>query len=77
MRKVMAIVLGAALALSFAGMGSDAEAKKKVKASKAKLCMGTSFDGKKTSFRCKASESCCYDGIMAKGNCVPAGTVCF
>ena len=78
MRKFIAIALGTALALSFAAVtGTDAEAKKKASAPKAKLCMGTTFEGKKVNFRCKANESCCYDGLMAKGNCVPAGQVCF
>ena len=77
MRGMIAIALSAALALSFAvSSGSDALAAKK-SVPKSKLCTATTIDNKKVSFRCKASEKCCYDGLMAKGNCVPANQVCF
>ena len=74
--SAVAMTVALALALSFS-VSTEAEAKKKSKAPKAKLCQATSIDKKKVSFRCKANESCCYDGLMAKGNCVPAGQVCF
>lgn len=79
MRWMGVTALGAALVLAFSlPMSSDAEAsKRKASAQKAKMCTGTTFDGKKVSFRCKANESCCFDGLMAKGNCVPKGQVCF
>ena len=78
MRKLIAVALGAALAMSFAAtISTDAEAKKKASVPKAKLCQGPTFEGKKVSFRCKGNETCCYDGLMAKGNCVPQGQVCF
>jgi len=77
MRKVLAIVLGFALALSAVGLaGFDAEASKRTSAGKAKLCTGTTIDNKKVSFRCKASETCCFDAMMGKGNCTPKGQVC-
>lgn len=79
MRWISAIALSTALALAFTfTVSGEAEASKRKKAApKAKLCSGTTIDNKKVSFRCKASEKCCYDGLMAKGNCVPAGQVCF
>ena len=69
MRVAFAIMFAIA---AIAPMGMQAEAK-----GKNKLCQAMSLDNKKVSFRCKASEKCCYDGLMAKGNCVPAGQVCF
>ena len=79
MRKLIVVAVSALLALSFAGVfATDADAKrKKASAPKSKLCTATTIDNKKVSFRCKANESCCYDGLMAKGNCVPQGQVCF
>lgn len=77
MRTISAIALSAALAFAFTfSVSGDAEAKR-AKAPKSKACSAMSLEGKKVSFRCKASESCCYDGLMAKGNCVPAGQICF
>jgi hypothetical protein len=78
MRWMTAVALAVAMGLSFTMVGSgEAEAKKKASVAKSKSCKATTIDGKKVSFRCKASETCCYDGLMAKGNCVPAGQVCF
>jgi hypothetical protein len=79
MRWISALALAATMALAFTvSVSGDAEAaKKKPAVSKSKLCKATTIDNKKVSFRCKASESCCYDGLMAKGNCAPAGQVCF
>ena len=68
-----AVTLSLALSVS---VSTDVEAKK-AKAPKAKLCKATALDGKKVSFRCKADETCCYDGLMAKGNCAPKGQICF
>ena len=80
MRWFLALVLGLGVTLAMAlPMGSDAEAAKRKRApvGKAKLCTGATFEGNKVSFRCKANETCCFDGLMAKGNCVPAGQACF
>lgn len=78
LRWTSVVALGAALAFAFTlPLSSEAEAKKKASSPKAKACIGTAIDGKKVSFRCKASETCCFDGLMAKGNCVPKGQVCF
>ncbi len=75
MRKILAIAFAVAVGLSMS-MGTDAEAAKKSSA-KNKACVGTTIEGKKVKFSCKASESCCFDGLMAKGNCTPKGQVCF
>lgn len=79
MRLMGIVALGAALTLAFSlPMSSDAEAsKRKASAGKAKMCTGTTFEGKKVNFRCKANETCCFNGLMAKGNCVPQGQICF
>ena len=77
MRWISAFALSAAMALAVTiSVSGDAEAAKKA-APKSKLCKATTIDNKKVSFRCKASESCCYDGLMAKGNCAPKGQICF
>lgn len=78
MRWIGGAALGAALTFAMVlSISGEAEAKKKASVPKNKACIGTTIDGKKVSFRCKASESCCFDGLMAKGNCVPKGQVCF
>lgn len=78
MRSICALALGAALAFAFTVQtSSDAEAKKKASVPKNKACVGTTIDGAKVKFSCKASESCCFDGLMATKNCVPKGQVCF
>ena len=77
MRWVIALALGAVLGLSLVlPLGGDAEAARK-RPAKSKQCTATTIDNKKVSFRCKATETCCFDGLMAKGNCVPAGQACF
>ena len=68
MRVAIAIMFAIA---AIAPMSITAEAK-----GKNKLCMATSLDNKKVSFKCKAAEKCCYDAIMNKGTCAPAGQVC-
>lgn len=65
------IVFGAVLALALvAPMGGQAEAKR------GKSCSTTAMDGKKTKWRCKASEKCCFDWFANKGTCQPASSVC-
>lgn len=76
MRKILAIAFAVAVGLSFS-MGTDAEASKKKSSAKNKACVGTTIEGKKVKFSCKATENCCFDGLMAKGNCTPKGQVCF
>lgn len=80
MRRSMTVALGLAVAFALAmAAGGDAEASKRKKSSAAKnkACVGTTIDGKKVNFTCKATENCCFDGLMAKGNCTPKGQVCF
>ncbi len=78
MRWISAFAVTAALAFAVTvSTTGDAEAKKKAPVAKSKSCKATTMDNKKVSFSCKASESCCYDGLMAKGNCVPKGQPCF
>lgn len=76
MRKILAIAFAVAIGVSMS-MGTDAEAAKKKSVPKNKACVGTTIDGKKVKFSCKATENCCFDGLMAKGNCTPKGQVCF
>lgn len=78
MRFVNSLALGAAVAFAFTlVVSAEAEAKKKASTPKNKACVGTTIDGKKVKFTCKASETCCFDGLMATKNCVPKGQVCF
>ena len=71
MRWISALALG--VALEFAMPVTSAEAGKKPMS---KMCMGTDLAGKKISFKCSATEKCCFDAIMGKGTCTPAGGVC-
>ena len=67
-------LFGCALSMALAvPAGFEAEAKGK---KKNKLCMATAMDGKQTKWKCKAAEKCCYDWLMNKGTCAPAGQVC-
>lgn len=70
MRIAIAVMFGLA---AIVPMSVPADAAKK---GKNKLCMATSLDNKKVSFKCKAAEKCCYDSIMNKGTCVAASDVC-
>ena len=73
MKKVLAVALGALLAVSMIGGGSGgAEAKK---AAKSKSCAATSTQtGKKVSWSCKAEEICCFNNAINKGSCSPKAT---
>lgn len=73
MRWLGAVALGAMVALTFSvGSSVDAEAKKKA-APKSKACVATNTTtGKKVSWRCAATESCCYNSILNKSSCSPA-----
>lgn len=78
MRMIAAFALSFALALALSvSFSSEADAKKKASSGKNKACVGSTIDGKKVKFSCKATENCCFDGLMAKGNCTPKGQVCF
>ena len=68
MRVAIAVMFAIA---AIAPMSMSAQA-----AGKNKLCMATSLDNKKVSFKCKAAEKCCFDAIANKGNCVAAGQLC-
>ena len=70
MRVILAVMFAFA---AIAPMSFEASAAGKPKN---KLCMGTSLDNKKVSFKCKASEKCCFDAIANKGNCVASSAMC-
>ncbi|HXF53797.1 MAG TPA: hypothetical protein VNK52_06695 [Hyphomicrobiaceae bacterium] len=74
MRWLVAVLLGAILmaAMPVGGGDADAAAKKE----KSKACTVTGLDNKKVSWKCKASEKCCYDWITSKGTCVAASAIC-
>lgn len=75
MRWLAAIALGTAFAfsLSFA-MSSEAEAQKRGRG--AKMCSTNSMiTGKKMSWRCGATQRCCYNGFTDKGYC-SSGSAC-
>ena len=52
-------------------MGFEAAAAKRGKA-----CAMTAMDGKKSTWRCKASEKCCFNWFTNKGTCGPASGAC-
>ena len=74
MRIIAALGVSLAIALSTIAVStSGAEAAKKPKN---KQCIGTQLDGKKTKFKCKAGETCCYSALTNAGTCTPAGQIC-
>jgi hypothetical protein len=72
MRWFIAIAFGAALAVSMPSMSVDAAGKK----AKSKMCTGTDIVGKKVSFKCGATDKCCFDWLTGQGTCVPASGTC-
>ena len=70
MRLILAVMFGLAAVMP---MSIDANAAGKPKN---KLCTGMALDNKKVSFKCKASEKCCFDALAKKGTCVAANAVC-
>ena len=70
MRLILAIMFAVA---TIAPMSISADAAGKPKN---KQCSGTALDNKKVSFKCKASEKCCFDAMAAKGTCVASTAVC-
>ena len=67
-----------ALLLAFAAIGpmtTPSEAAKK--APKSKMCVATALDSKKISFKCMATEKCCFDTLTSTGSCIAASAVCF
>jgi hypothetical protein len=55
-----------------APMGFKAEARKH----KRQMCSVSMMDGKKVSWRCSASQKCCYSWFSGKGMCVGANDIC-
>ena len=75
MRWITALGLCAAFAMAFTFTGTgEVHAKR---GAKNKQCIATNANTKKRiSWRCSASERCCYDAAMNKSSCVPASGVC-
>ncbi len=67
---VAGCALGLALVLP---LGSAAEAAKKPMN---KMCMAKALDGKSISFKCAATEKCCFSYLESKGTCVAATAIC-
>jgi hypothetical protein len=45
-------------------------------AKKAGACVATGMDGKKATWRCKATQKCCFNWISNKGGCIAASDIC-
>jgi hypothetical protein len=73
MRYVIAAAMAIAVGFTVTAAVSPAEAQSK---GKNKMCMATTSAGKKVSFRCAASEKCCWQVLTQKGACVPANAIC-
>lgn len=72
MRVLLSLAAAAALGLTI-GVSAPVEAAKKPMN---KQCMATDLAGKKQTFKCSATEKCCWDAVLQKGNCVAATSVC-
>lgn len=70
MRLVLTLLFAIAMIVPMT-VRSDAK-----KGPKHQMCVGTTLDNKKVSFKCKASEKCCFDALAAKGVCVAASATC-
>jgi len=40
------------------------------------MCKATGLTGKQSTWRCSASQKCCYVFVTGKGYCVPASKSC-
>lgn len=67
-------VFGCAAAIALAApAGFEAHAAKKAAS---KSCKATGLDGKKVSFKCAATETCCFNPVLNMGSCVAKPGVC-
>jgi hypothetical protein len=73
MRWLSILTLGAVVGIGVPAFAPDALAHKKPMN---KLCKATKLDGKPMTFKCKASEKCCFSIIESKGTCRPASATC-
>jgi len=71
MTRWVVLFAGALAVALVTPMGFEAAAAKRGKA-----CAVTAMDGKKSKWRCKASEKCCFDWFANKGTCAPTSAVC-
>jgi len=72
MRWLIAMLLGAALVTVLPIGAMDADAAKE----KSKACTAAGMDSKKVSWKCKASEKCCFDWLTSKGTCAASSAIC-
>jgi hypothetical protein len=72
MRIMFAAAFAAAFAFSFTPGAPAVAAKKPLN----KMCMATGLDGKAQSFKCSATEKCCFNYLANKGTCVAATATC-
>ncbi len=72
MRIMIAAAFATALAFAFAH-GTPAEAAKKPMS---KMCMAKALDGKAMSFKCAATEKCCFNYLTSQGTCIAATAIC-
>ena len=69
-------VLGVSLAVALSTIAVSTSGAEAAKKPKNKQCVGTQLNGKKTTFKCKANETCCYAPVTNTGTCTPAGQIC-
>jgi hypothetical protein len=72
MRWFLAMFVGVVIATALPIGSMNANAAKE----KSKSCTATAMDSKKVSWKCKASEKCCFDFITSKGTCVASSAIC-
>jgi hypothetical protein len=72
MRWLFAVLLGAALMTALPMVAMNADAAKE----KSKACTASGLDSKKVSWKCKASEKCCFDWVTSKGTCIAGTAMC-
>ena len=58
-----------AAALAFVAAGTFAPTAEAGHHHKNKLCKATTLDGKPVTFKCKASQKCCYNKLLNQKSC--------
>ena len=70
MRVILAVMLAIIAIVPISGSANAAHK------GKMQLWKGTSLTGAKVSFKCKATEKCCFNAVEGKGNCVASSATC-
>ena len=79
MRLILAALLAlAALApLCAPADAAKAKAKSRDASRSTKLCIVSKLDNRRITWKCAASDRCCWDPFVSFGTCMPSNGICF